>query len=238
MDPGWREALGDVLKSDAFAELSEFVRSERESGTPVYPPEAEVFSALNACPPDRVRVVIVGQDPYHGPGQGHGMAFSVGPGVAVPPSLRNVLREAAADPALSGAYDAPPAGFGCLRCWADQGVLLLNSVLTVRAGEANSHRGRGWEELTDRVIEAACERGGGGSAGERGGVVFLLWGGPAHKKAAGVDGSRHTVIRTSHPSPLGATKTASPFLGSGCFGRANAALVEAGGEPIDWSVRP
>lgn len=239
VDPGWREALGDVLKSDAFAELSEFVRSERESGTPVYPPEAEVFSALNACPPDRVRVVIVGQDPYHGPGQGHGMAFSVGPGVAVPPSLRNVLREAAADPALSGAYDAPPAGFGCLRCWADQGVLLLNSVLTVRAGEANSHRGRGWEELTDRVIEAACERGGGGSAGERGGgVVFLLWGGPAHKKAAGVDGSRHTVIRTSHPSPLGATKTASPFLGSGCFGRANAALVEAGGEPIDWSVRP
>lgn len=186
------------------------------------PPEL-VFAALNLCPMDQVKVVIVGQDPYHGPGQGHGLAFSVQKGVRPPPSLLNIFKEVQSDVGI------PTPTHGNLEHWARQGVLLLNSVLTVRRGQANSHARQGWEKLTDEIIGILNER--------RTGLVFLLWGTPAHRKAAAVDESKHTVIRTSHPSPLGAAKTHSPFLGSRCFSRANAALESHGQAAIDWSVR-
>ena len=222
-DPGWKAALNNWTSSDRFADLADFVRSERESGVDIYPPEDEVFSALNLCPLDEVNVVIVGQDPYHGPGQGHGLAFSVKPCVRPPPSLQNVFREAIEDVGI----ETPRYGY--LTSWAEQGVLLLNSVLTVQRGQANSHARRGWEEFTDEIIKKLNA--------DKEGLVFLLWGGPAQKKAASVDESRHTVIKTSHPSPLGATKTASPFLGSRCFSRTNKALVDADKDPIDWNVK-
>ena len=167
-------------------------------------------------------MVVLGQDPYHGFGQGHGLAFSVRKGIKPPPSLRNIFKEAMSDVGIDD-----PKNNGNLEGWAKQGVLLLNTVLTVRRGEANSHAKWGWEDFTDEVINTINENNES--------VVFLLWGSPAHKKAKKVDESKHTVIRTSHPSPLGATKTASPFLSSKCFSRANQALLAAGEEPIDWN---
>ena len=222
-DDGWKNALSDTINSNEFRDLALFIENERTQGAVIYPPEDEVFAALNLCPLDDVKVVIVGQDPYHGPGQGHGLAFSVRPGVRPPPSLKNIFKEAQADVDI----DLPTNGY--LTCWADQGVLLLNTVLTVRAGEANSHAKQGWEVFTDTIIDTLNER--------KEGLVFLLWGNPAQRKASSVDESRHTVIRTSHPSPLGATKTKAPFLGSRCFSRTNEALEAAGKEPIDWNVR-
>ena len=222
-DDGWKNALSDTINSNEFRDLALFIENERTQGAVIYPPEDEVFAALNLCPLDDVKVVIVGQDPYHGPGQGHGLAFSVRPGVRPPPSLKNIFKEAQADVGI----DLPTNGY--LTCWADQGVLLLNTVLTVRAGEANSHAKQGWEVFTDTIIDTLNER--------KEGLVFLLWGNPAQHKASSVDENRHTVIRTSHPSPLGATKTKAPFLGSRCFSRTNEALEAAGKEPIDWNVR-
>lgn len=223
-DESWRLALSSTLSSPQFAELATFVDQERKRGRPaIYPVESDVFSALNWCPIDQVKVVIVGQDPYHGPGQGHGLAFSVRPGVPPPPSLKNIFKEAVEDVGI----DAPTHGY--LKCWADQGVLMLNAVLTVRRGEANSHARHGWEEFTDAIIDKLNT--------ERSDLVFMLWGNPAAKKARNVDETRHTIIRTSHPSPLGARRTKSPFLGSRCFSRANAALEKAGRAPIDWSVQ-
>ena len=163
-----------------------------------------------------------GQDPYHGPGQGHGMAFSVRKGVPPPPSLKNIFREAVEDIGI----DVP--GHGNLQHWAKQGVLLLNSVLTVRRGEANSHKDKGWELFTDSVIQALNDQAES--------VVFLLWGNPAQQKASSVDSTKHIVIKTSHPSPLVATKTKTPFIGSRCFSRVNAELVRMKKEPIDWNV--
>jgi uracil-DNA glycosylase len=223
IDVGWRKALGNVLHSEEFRQLANFLHEERSQGVKVYPPEDEVFAALNLCPLDSVKVVIVGQDPYHGPGQGHGLSFSVRPGVKPPPSLQNIFKEAQADVGV----DLPRSGH--LTCWAEQGVLLLNAVLTVRAGEANSHAKRGWEQFTDAIIRTLSD--------EKEDIVFLLWGRPAHLKASSVGETRHTMIRTSHPSPLGASKTNAPFLGSRCFSRANSALEAAGKDPIDWSVR-
>ena len=221
-DVGWRNALADVMHSNEFRELAHFIHNERLQGNVVYPPEDEVFAALNLCPLDAVKAVIVGQDPYHGPGQGHGLSFSVRPGVRPPPSLLNIFKEAQADVGI----DRPISGH--LSCWAEQGVLLLNSVLTVRAGEANSHAKRGWEQFTDVIIKKLSD--------EKKDLVFLLWGKPAQLKASSVDETRHTMIRTSHPSPLGATKTNAPFLGSRCFSRTNSALEAAGKDPIDWNV--
>jgi len=221
-DGSWRQALAPFLSSHRFQELSEAISCERDCHT-VYPPSDDVFSALNGCPLDRVKVVIVGQDPYHGPGQGHGLSFSVKEGVNPPPSLKNIFKEAVADVGVR----YPP--HGNLDRWAEQGVLLLNSVLTVRRGSANSHKGLGWEDFTDEVIGALND-------GEREGLVFLLWGSPAAKKGKGVDREKHTVITTSHPSPLGATKTKTPFLGSKCFSRCNDALISQGLEPIDWNI--
>ncbi len=221
-DPSWNSALQDHMSSDNFQTMILQIESQISKGAEVYPPVEDVFSALNLCPLDDVRVVIVGQDPYHQPGQGHGLAFSVKKGVKPPPSLRNIFKEAMDDVGIE------PPTHGNLEGWARQGVLMLNTVLTVRRGEANSHAKMGWEDFTDLIINKIND--------EKSGVVFLLWGGPASKKASCVDEVKHTVIRTSHPSPLGATKTASPFLGSRCFSRANAALQQHGKDQIDWNA--
>lgn len=189
-DPGWRDALADHMESDSFQNLIERIRKDAKDGATIYPPANEVFSALNTCTLDKVKVVIVGQDPYHGPGQASGLAFSVNKGVALPPSLKNIFKEAG--------IERPKHGF--LGSWAEQGVLLLNSALTVKRGDANSHSGIGWQQFTDEVINIINE--------QKSDVVFLLWGASAHKKAKQVDENKHTLIKTSHPSPLGATKTA------------------------------
>jgi uracil-DNA glycosylase len=197
---------------------------------------------LNLTPLDKVKVVIVGQDPYHGPNQAHGLCFSVKRGQKIPPSLRNIYKELMTDPDVPNFQNLPQHGY--LERWAQQGVLMINTVLTVRRGDANSHQKQGWEEFTDHVIRAVDRH----CRSNKRSVVFLLWGKPASTKArtallengsSSVDSntmSRHTVIATSHPSPLGATKTDSPFLGSQCFSRANQALRKMGYEEIDWRV--
>jgi len=233
----WRKALDKHVHKPSFSTLAKFVASQRKGSKPVYPPPSDVFSALTLTPLDRVKVVIVGQDPYHGPGQGHGLAFSVRRGIAIPPSLRNIYKELMDDSDVDFPTTRPMHGY--LEKWARQGVLMLNTVLTVRGGEANSHKNRGWEGFTDECIriidrESRARTSKSGKCG----IVFLLWGKPASKKAEGVISMKngHEIIATSHPSPLGATKTNSPFLGSKCFSRANKALIERGMEPIDWNV--
>jgi uracil-DNA glycosylase len=212
----WRPYLDAELEKPYFARLRAFVDAERRKHV-VYPPEDEVFAALELTPYERVRVLILGQDPYHGPGQAQGLAFSVRPGVTPPPSLRNIFRE------LKDDRGCPPPPDGSLARWARQGVLLLNAVLTVRAGEPNSHRGKGWETFTDAAIRAVNEQA------ER--VVFVLWGGYAGKKEALIDARRHVVLKSAHPSPLSAKRG---FFGSRPFSRINAALEEGGRPPIDW----
>lgn len=197
-----------------------FVTDERRHHK-VYPPDPEVFAALHLTPYASVKALILGQDPYHGPGQAHGLCFSVRPGVAPPPSLTNIYEELASD------IGCPIPDHGSLAHWASQGVLLLNATLTVRARQAASHQRRGWETFTDRVIEVVNEKP------ER--VVFILWGSSARKKKALVDTSRHAVIESPHPSPLSAH---SGFFGSRPFSRANAALEESGRGPIDWCIPP
>ena len=229
-EPGWKGVLSDTLqKSESFSKLAVFLEEERLRGETVYPPSKDIFAALNLCPLDAVKVVIVGQDPYHGSGQGHGLAFSVRKGVRPPPSLLNIFKEVIDDVGI----DDPK--HGNLECWARQGVLLLNTVLTVREGEANSHAGKGWEEVTDAIIREVSERN---QRADSCGLVFLLWGNAAAKKVGRVliDEDAHTTIQTSHPSPLGATKTKSPFLGSRCFSLANKALIAMGLDPVNWSV--
>ncbi|KAL3782292.1 hypothetical protein ACHAW5_010594 [Stephanodiscus triporus] len=221
-DEGWKSALLEHMASESFKSLLAQIQSDANRGATIYPPVTDIFSALNLCSLEDVKVVIVGQDPYHAPGQGNGLAFSVRKGVKPPPSLLNIFKEAMGDVGID------PPKHGSLEGWARQGVLLLNAVLTVRKGEANSHSKLGWEDFTDEIIKTINEK--------KHSVVFLLWGGPAAKKAKCVDESKHTVIRTSHPSPLGATKSASPFLTSRCFSRANEALIAAGNKPIDWNV--
>jgi len=210
----WRELLDD--QAARLAELQDFVTAERAAHT-VFPPAGRVFAALAATTPDRVRVVIVGQDPYHDDGQAHGLAFSVPAGVPLPPSLRNIFKEMQSD--LGGA----PAS-GDLSHWAEQGVLLLNSVLTVRAHAAGSHRGHGWEEFTDAVLRAVNRVSPP--------CVFILWGADAQKKRALVDETRHRVIAGPHPSPLSAYRG---FFGSRPFSRTNELLHELGVPPIDWT---
>jgi uracil-DNA glycosylase len=222
-DQSWNRALSSTFQSKEVGELTDFLRKEKEGNAIVYPPEHEIFAALNLCPLHDVKVVIVGQDPYHGPGQSHGLSFSVRRGIRPPPSLQNIFLEAQSDVGI------PQPRHGDLTCWVQQGVLLLNTVLTVRAGEANSHSKKGWESVTDVIIKTLNE--------ETNGLVFLLWGKPAHLKACNVDEARHTVIRTSHPSPLAAMKTNSPFLGSKCFSQTNEALKKYGKKIIDWSVQ-
>jgi uracil-DNA glycosylase len=214
----WRAELAPFLDEKATAELGAFVAGEYAAHT-IYPPIEDLFAAYRLCPPDRTRVLILGQDPYHGPGQAHGLSFSVRDGVRVPPSLRNVFKELAEDAGV-----VPPAS-GDLTGWASQGVLLLNAVLTVRAGAAASHAGKGWEEFTDATIRALDAR--------RERVVFLLWGGYARKKAALVTNPAHVVLEAGHPSPL----NPKGFRGSRPFTAANKALADGGRPLIDWAAR-
>lgn len=213
----WNPVLRGELAKPYWQELQRFVADERSRLT-VYPPHPEVFSALHLTPYATTRVMILGQDPYHGPGQAHGLCFSVREGVRVPPSLVNIQRELVDD------LGVPSPRHGCLEHWARQGVLLLNATLTVRAGQAGSHQGKGWETFTDeviRVVSAKPEH-----------VVFVLWGGYARRKKALIDATRHTIIESAHPSPLSAH---NGFFGSRPFSRANEALARHGQEPIDWS---
>lgn len=213
----WQDVLGEELDKPYFKELTAFVDEERERG-PVYPPREEVFAALDATPFDQVKVLVLGQDPYHGEGQGHGLCFSVRPGVRTPPSLRNIYKE------LRDELGHPVPDNGYLMPWATQGVLLLNAVLTVRAGEANSHKGQGWEQFTDAVIRAVAARPDP--------AVFVLWGAYARKKLPLIDVERHAVVQGAHPSPLSAKK----FFGSKPFGQIDHAVAAHGHSPIDWRI--
>ncbi len=216
--PAWRPILGPETEKPYYLQLQEFLREERARYT-VYPPEPEVFTALQLTPFDRVKVFLLGQDPYPGPGQAHGLAFSVRPGVPTPPSLLNIFKELRDD---LGCY-IPNNGY--LAPWAEQGVLLLNAVLTVRAGEPNSHQGKGWEKFTDAAIRAVGSR-------EKP-CVFLLWGNYARKKVNLIDTDRHVVIESPHPSPLSARRG---FFGSRPFSQANAALRSFSEDEIDWQI--
>ncbi len=218
MKTDWNPILNGEFAKPYWTELQQFVHEER-SNQAVFPPHDEVFAALHLTPYTSVKVLILGQDPYHGPGQAHGLCFSVRRGVAIPPSLANIYKELESDVGVRA-----PA-HGNLEAWARQGVLLLNASLTVRANQAASHQGKGWEIFTDEGIKAVNAKP------ER--VVFILWGASARKKKAFVDTSRHVIIESAHPSPLSAHRG---FLGSRPFSRANEALVAAGREPIDWSL--
>ena len=224
MKTDWNPVLAAELTKPYWSELQSFVAAERAAGA-VFPPPADVFAALHLTPFAVVRVLIVGQDPYHGAGQAHGLCFSVRRGVAVPPSLANIFKELQAD------LEVERASHGHLESWARQGVLLLNTTLTVRAHTPNSHQGRGWETFTDTVLQAVAEKP------ER--VVFVLWGASARKKkalierAGGGGAFGHVVIESAHPSPLSAH---NGFFGSRPFSRINAALTEAGRSPVDWAL--
>lgn len=216
IDPTWREALSAEFEAPYFSELSRFVHAEYEAGA-CYPPAAKVFAAFDLCPFTDVKVVLLGQDPYHGAGQAEGLCFSVPDGVAQPPSLQNIFR------ALQMDLGTPPPLSGSLRRWAEQGVLLLNATLTVRAGQAGSHQGHGWETFTDAVIRTLSAR--------RDGLVFLLWGASAGRKSALIDGNRHLILTAPHPSPLSAYRG---FFDCRHFSRANEYLRAQGHEPIVW----
>lgn len=219
IEESWKAALAAEFESPYMAALRQFLEGERQAGKQIFPKGSEYFRALDLTPLDQVRVVILGQDPYHGEGQAHGLSFSVKPGVRLPPSLVNIYKELQAD------LDIPPARHGFLESWARQGVLLLNSVLTVERASAASHQGKGWEKFTDAIIRAVNAKPEP--------VVFILWGSYAQKKAAFVDRSRHLVLRSVHPSPLSAH---NGFFGSKPFSRANAFLREHGRGEVDWRV--
>lgn len=221
LEPSWKAHLGDYLERPDMRALAEFLRSEKRAGRVLYPSGPEIFNAFAHTPFDKVRVVILGQDPYHGPGQAHGLCFSVRPGVPVPPSLNNIFAEIERDLGI------PRPDHGCLTPWADRGVLLLNSVMTVEQGRAGAHQNRGWEGFTDAAIEALNR--------EREGLVFLLWGAYAQRKGRLVDPNRHLVLSSVHPSPLSAHRG---FIGNGHFSAANRYLESRGQAPIDWSLPP
>jgi uracil-DNA glycosylase len=221
LEPSWKERIGDYLDRPEMRALSVFLREEKARGKTIYPPGPDIFNAFAHTPFDKVRVVVLGQDPYHGPGQAHGLSFSVRPGVRVPPSLQNMFKE------IEDCLGIPRPDHGCLTPWADRGVLLLNAVLTVEAGQAGSHQGKGWEGFTDAAIDALNR--------EREGLVFMLWGSHAQKKGQLIDGRRHKILRSVHPSPLSAHRG---FMGCGHFAQANAYLESRGEPPIDWSLPP
>jgi uracil-DNA glycosylase len=221
LHPSWKEKLAPVFASPGMQSLREFLRAEKAAGKRIFPPGPQIFAALDATPFDRVKVVVLGQDPYHGPGQAHGLCFSVVPGVPPPPSLANIFTE------LGNDLGVPRPDHGCLESWARQGVLLLNTVLTVEQGRAGSHQGQGWEAFTDAIVDVLNR--------ERDALVFLLWGSPAQAKGRAIDARRHLVLRAVHPSPLSAHRG---FFGSGHFSKANAWLVQHGQTPIDWQLPP
>ncbi len=219
LHPEWFAHLGDEFREEYMQNLSNYLDAQKSQGKVIYPESEHLFAALNTTPLSSVRVVILGQDPYHGPNQAHGLSFSVMPGVKVPPSLRNIYKELEADLACT----VPSNGH--LQAWADQGVLLLNAVLSVEQANAGSHQGKGWERFTDKVIELVNS--------ECSNVVFLLWGAYAQKKGAPIDSNKHLVLKAPHPSPLSAHRG---FLGCGHFSKTNEYLRANGGQPIDWQI--
>lgn len=219
LHPEWLSHLGAEFDQPYMRELSAFLRARKAAGAQVYPPGAQIFNALDSTPPSGVRAVILGQDPYHGPRQAHGLCFSVRPGVPVPPSLVNIYRE------LHDDIGFAVPGHGCLQPWAEHGVLLLNAVLTVERGRAGAHQGKGWERFTDRVIEVVNALDSP--------VAFFLWGAQARRKGQGIDRDRHLVLTAPHPSPLSAHRG---FLGCRHFSQANDWLQARGRSPIDWRL--
>lgn len=219
LEPTWRAALRATTSEPFWKDLASFVLEERTKGT-VYPPPERLFSAFNHSALSRTKVVMIGQDPYHGPRQANGLCFSVSPGVPLPPSLRNIFKELESD--VPG-FTIPKSG--SLEAWANQGVLLLNAVLTVRQGSPNSHAGRGWERFTDAVVAALNSREGSG-------IVFMLWGGYAKRKGAKINQKKHCVLTSTHPSPLSANR--GGWFGTGHFSKANDYLEKTQKQPINW----
>jgi uracil-DNA glycosylase len=221
LEASWKAALGSEFDKPYMVGLRDFLAAEKRAHKVIFPAGERMFEALDLTPVPAVKVVIIGQDPYHGPNQAHGLCFSVQPGVPQPPSLVNIFKEI--NDELGSASRQLDGEHGCLESWAQQGVLLLNAVLTVERGRAGSHQGRGWETFTDRIVEVLNE--------QRSGLVFLLWGSYAQKKGSIVDRQRHCVLSAPHPSPLSAHRG---FIGCGHFASANRYLQEHGQEPVDW----
>ncbi|MGS2723220.1 uracil-DNA glycosylase [Porticoccus sp. GXU_MW_L64] len=219
MHKSWLRVLEVDFQQPYMTDLRAFLQAEKDAGKVIYPKGSQWFAAFDNTPFDQVKVVILGQDPYHGPGQAHGLCFSVLPGVRIPPSLVNIYKEIEAD------TGSPFPEHGCLTSWAQQGVLLLNATLTVEQGRAGAHQGKGWEEFTDRAIAELNQ--------QREGLVFMLWGSYAQRKGALIDGNKHLVLKAPHPSPLSAHRG---FLGCRHFSKANQYLQDRGQVPIDWSV--
>lgn len=215
----WEDALKGEREQAYFQAALNFVKQERTKGRIVYPAQGDIFNAFKYTPFDQLKVVIIGQDPYHGPGQAHGLCFSVKPGVAKPPSLLNILKE------LQDDVGVPMPNHGCLEKWAKQGVLLLNTSLTVEAGKPQSHANIGWEKFTDKVIQILNE--------QKQGLIFILWGSPAQKKGAMIDPTKHHILKAPHPSPLSAHRG---FFGSKPFSKTNELLKKMGKEPVDWAL--
>lgn len=216
IEDSWKTALADEFNKEYFIKLTDFVRSEYLSGKAIYPAPANIFNAFNLCPLDKVKVVIIGQDPYHEPGQAHGLCFSVLPPTPIPPSLINIYKEIESD------LGHPSKTHGDLTSWAEQGVLLLNATLTVQAHLAASHAGKGWEQFTDAVIRAVAKQEN---------IVYMLWGAYAQKKAEFVNPEKNLILKSAHPSPLSAHRG---FFGNHHFSRANDYLIKHGKTPIDW----
>lgn len=220
LDQSWKEGLAEFLLSQQMDDLRSFLVAEKNANKTIYPPSSLIFNALDTTPLNHVKVVILGQDPYHGPDQAHGLSFSVQRGVALPPSLRNIFHE------LNTDLVVPVSRHGDLTKWAQQGVLLLNSVLTVEAGQPTSHQKRGWENFTDHVIDVLNEH--------REHIVFILWGAYAQKKGQRIDQTKHLVLKAAHPSPLAANR--GGFFGCKVFSKTNNYLKQYGIEPIDWQL--
>ena len=222
MEAGWKSALKGAFAQPYFSEMVGILKAEKQSGRQIYPPGPLIFNAFNSTPFDQVKVVILGQDPYHGAGQAHGLSFSVPEGIKPPPSLGNIFKEIRSDLGVQ-----MPEGYGDLRAWARQGVLLLNAALTVRANEPFSHAGIGWARFTDAVIQCLSEK--------KSHLVFLLWGKFAQEKQALIDGQKHLVLKAAHPSPFSADKG---FFGCRHFSRTNQYLSAHGIDPINWQLTP
>ncbi len=218
MESSWKKILASEFEKDYMKQLRLFLASEYEMGKTIFPPKKDYFSAFNLVPFDRVKVVILGQDPYHGEGQSHGLCFSVRPGVRVPPSLVNIYKELKSD------LDTSTPQHGCLVSWANQGVLLLNSVLTVVKSSPGSHRGKGWEKFTDEIVKLLSQK--------RSGIVFMLWGAYAQKKGEIIDSSKHLILKAAHPSPFSAHR----FLGCKHFSKANEFFKKNGKTEINWEI--
>lgn len=219
LEESWRQRLLPQFQQPYMQQLRTFLQQEKAHGKVLFPMSSEFFRAFDLTPFDKVRVVILGQDPYHGPRQAHGLCFSVQPGVPLPPSLINIFKELERD------LGVPMPSHGCLTSWAQQGVLLLNAVLSVEQGKAASHQGKGWEQFTDAVIRELND--------QREGIVFLLWGSYAQKKGQFIDRKKHCVLQAPHPSPLSAYRG---FIGCGHFSSANAYLKQRGEQPVEWAL--